>query len=93
MFLGTRRMQLRQQLKKLRQQAEKVRSTSKNDRRSTIFLEFFLQNCSYVQVEWKHFGKPDENSETEGRKTYAHCPKMKKEIKLNETFFSTELFL
>ena len=37
MFLGTRRLQFRQQLKKLRQQAGKVCSTPKNDRRSTLF--------------------------------------------------------
>ena len=60
MFLGTRWMQFRQQLKKLRQQAEKICSTSKNDRRKTIFEEDFSQDCSYGQVEGKHFGKPDE---------------------------------
>ena len=87
MFLGTCRMQFRQQLKKFRQQAEKVCSTSKNDRRSTISLEVFLHNCSYGQVEWEHSDKSDENSWTEGRKTYAHCPKMKKETKLDEKFF------
>ena len=62
MFLGTCRMQFRQQLKKFRQQAEIVCSTSKNDRRSTLFLEVFFQNWSSGQVEWKHCGKPDENS-------------------------------
>ena len=62
MFLGTPRMQFRQQLKKFRQQAEIVCSTSKNDRRNTLFLEVFFQNCSSGQVEWKHCGKPNENS-------------------------------
>ena len=51
------------------------------------FWKFLFQNCSSGQVEWKHFGKPDENSWTEGRKTYAHCPKVKKEIKVDEKFF------
>ena len=62
MFLGTRRMQFRQQLKKFRQQAGKVCSTSKNDRRNTISLEVFLHNFSYGQVEWEHSDKSDENS-------------------------------
>ena len=61
-ILGTRRMQSREQLKKLRQQAEKVCSTSKYDRRSTLFLEVFSQNCSSGQVEWEHSDKSDENS-------------------------------
>ena len=93
MFLGTCRMQFRQQLKKFRQQAEIVCSNSKNDTRSTLFLEVFFQNCSSGQVEWQHSGKSDEKFSTEGRKTYAHCPKMKKEIKVDERFFSTEAFL
>ena len=30
-------------------------------------------------MERMHFAKPDEKSSTEGRKTHAHCSKMKKE--------------
>ena len=62
MFFGTRQMQFWQPLKKFGQQAEKDYSTSKNDRRSAIFLEGFSRNCTYGQLEWKHFGKPNENS-------------------------------
>ena len=80
MFFGTRRMQFRQPLKKFRQQAEEDCSTSKNARRGTQFLEVFFQNGSYGQVEWMHFGKPDEKSSREDRKTHAHCPKLKKDI-------------
>ena len=76
-----------QHLKKLQQQAEKVCSTFKNDRKSTVFLEVFSINCCYGQVEWKHLSKPDEKSWAEGRKTYAHCPKMKKELWFDRTLF------
>ena len=44
-------------------------------------------NCSYGQAEWMHFDKPAEKFSTEGRKIYAHCPKMKKEIKFDEKTF------
>ena len=34
-----------------------------------------------------HFDKPGEKFSTEGRKTYAHWPKMKKETKFDEKLF------
>ena len=34
-----------------------------------------------------HFDKPGEKFSTQGRKTYAHWPKMKKEIKFDEKIF------
>ena len=86
-------MQVRQPLKKIRQHAEKDCSTSKYARRGTKFLEVFPQNGSYGQVEWMQFGKPDEKSSRKDRKTYAHCPKVKNEIKFEEKIFSPEVFV
>ena len=68
-FLGTRRMQFRQQLKKFRQQAEIVCSTSKNDRRSKLFLEVFFPKLflwtggmkALWQTRWKILNRMPKN--------------------------------
>ena len=92
MFFCTRSLQFRQLLKKLRQQAEEVCSTSKFDRKVTIFSEKFRQKRSCEHVEWMHFGKPDQKSSTESQKTHAYFPKKTRKIKFGQTIFFPKVF-